>query len=128
MIDIACFSSLSPVAEQTDSVIPKPPLIEHMACDPNKFYAGGDSCFPLDHVSDLSWSLSGMFGRPIRGSCPLAKVPGVEPVHVCANVPDERPIFVSAGGQERRQGDNLRCFLLEGVFLSSRSKNNPLSD
>lgn len=86
-----------------------------MACDPDKFYAGGDSCFPLDHVSDLPWSLSGMFGRPIRGSCPLARVPGVEPVHVCASVPDERPIFASAGGQERRQGDNLRCFVLEGT-------------
>lgn len=101
----------------TDSVIPKPPQIEHMACDPDKPYAGGDSCFPLDYVSDLPWSLSGMFGRPIRGSCPLARVPGVEPVHVCASVPDERPIFVSVGGQERRRGDNLRCFLLEGTSI-----------
>lgn len=96
-----------------------------MACDPNKFYAGSDSCFPLDNVADLSWSLSGMFGRSIRGSCPLARVPGVEPVHVCANVPDERPIFVSAGGQERRQGDDLRCFLLEGVCSSPHAVKQP---
>lgn len=102
-----------------------------MACDPHKFYSGTDSCFPLDHVTDLPWSLSEMFGRSIRGSCPLAVTPGIEPLHVCAHVPDARPIFVSVGGQERRQAENIRCFILEenkefDIILPSQSPPIPL--
>ncbi|RPB16383.1 Gpi16 subunit, GPI transamidase component [Morchella conica CCBAS932] len=96
-----------------DSVIPRPPHLDQMICDPNKFYSGSDSCFPLDDISDLSWSLSEMFGRPIRGSCPLASLPTSQSINVCANVPDQRAIYVSAGGTEVGRGDNIRCFILE---------------
>ncbi|PUU81748.1 GPI transamidase component PIG-T [Tuber borchii] len=95
-----------------DSPVPKPPPIEQLSCDQEKPYAGGDSCFPLSGVTDLPWSLSEMFGRPVRGSCPLAVVPTEEATHVCVNIAEKRSIFVSQGSEERKRSPELRCFTL----------------
>jgi phosphatidylinositol glycan class T len=102
-----------------DSPVPKPPPIEQLSCDPGKPYADDDACFPLSGISDLPWSLSEIFGRPIRGSCPLAVVPDEEPEHVCVAVAEQRSIFVSQSSQERKLSPELRCFTLQGTSFPS---------
>lgn len=112
-----------------DSPVPKPPPIEQLDCDTQKPYAGEDACFPLSGISDLSWSLSEIFGRPVRGSCPLAVVPNEEPEHVCVAVAEQRSIFVSQGSQERRKLPELRCFTLQGnshSYLAGDSSGNTM--
>lgn len=54
-----------------DNPIPRPPPIEEIMCDENKHYNSEDSCFPRDSDAAKDWSLSQIFGRPIKGSCPL---------------------------------------------------------
>ncbi|PWW80305.1 Gpi16 subunit, GPI transamidase component [Tuber magnatum] len=101
---------------QSMSIDVKPVCEESGKCqlqmEQTKPYAGGDSCFPLSGVTDLPWSLSEMFGRPIRGSCPLAVVPTEEATHVCVNIAEQRSIFVSQGSEERKKSPELRCFIL----------------
>ncbi|CAZ84804.1 unnamed protein product [Tuber melanosporum] len=101
---------------QSMSIDVKPVCEEDGKCqlqmEQTKPYAGGDSCFPLSGVTDLPWSLSEMFGRPIRGSCPLAVVPTEEATHVCVNIAEQRSIFVSQGSEERKKSPELRCFIL----------------
>lgn len=54
-----------------DNPIPRPPPLEDVLCDETKHYNAPDTCFPRDSDVDRPWSLSQIFGRPIKGSCPL---------------------------------------------------------
>jgi len=82
-------------------------------CDTSKPYASNDACYPLDITYEQPWSLSEVFGRPIRGSCPLTDEEGAESETVCINVPHERDIYTSAGAVERKREDGLsRCYKL----------------
>jgi phosphatidylinositol glycan class T len=57
--------------------------------------------------------LSEVFGRPIRGSCPLTVEEGTESETVCINVPHERDIYTSVGAVERKREDGVsRCYKL----------------
>jgi phosphatidylinositol glycan class T len=97
--------------QRRDSPVPKPLPVDRLNCDTTKFYGAGDSCFPQTNLNDLPWSLSEIFGRPIKGICPLARS-GSE-AHVCAVVPAQRPIFVSQDSLEITSADgSTRCFVL----------------
>jgi phosphatidylinositol glycan class T len=97
--------------QRRDSPVPKPLPVDRLNCDTTKFYGAGDSCFPQTNLGDLPWSLSEIFGRPIKGVCPLARS-GSE-AHVCAVVPAQRPIFVSQNSLEIISADGgTRCFVL----------------
>jgi GPI-anchor transamidase subunit T len=54
-----------------ESPIPRPPPVEEIACDESKGYHAHDSCYPKPLEGEMEWSLSSIFGRAIRGSCPL---------------------------------------------------------
>ncbi|KAF8459401.1 putative GPI transamidase component Gpi16 [Terfezia claveryi] len=111
-----------------DSPIPKPRPHDQLLCDETKPYLTEDaSCFPLDNLFDLGWSLSEIFGRPITGTCPFGVKEGVEALRVCLEVPDSRPVFLSVGSQERKFDPQLRCFLLpgEGYFDMILPKQRP---
>ncbi|KAK5691777.1 Subunit of the glycosylphosphatidylinositol transamidase complex-like protein [Elasticomyces elasticus] len=51
--------------------IPRPRPIEELECDLTKQYSGGDTCYPKVKKGEMAWSLSRIFGTPIRGSCHL---------------------------------------------------------
>lgn len=99
-----------------DSPVPRPKSVDQLSCDPTKPYAQTtDGCFPQDDVSDLAWSLQELFGRPIRGHCPLAVSSSGAEQHepVCADVPLERAIFITPGAKENKYVSGQRCFVLE---------------
>ena len=54
------------------------------------------------------WSLSDVFGRPIKGTCLVSS----ERLPVCIRVPENRPVFTSGGATEEKNGD-LTCFELD---------------
>lgn len=97
-----------------DNPIPRPKPIEEVSCDDSKHYNSHDSCFPLSSRSEPSWSLQEVFGRPIKGACPLT-ADGPDAETVCINVQPERDIKVetSAKYKETKYEDGfLRCYKL----------------
>jgi len=99
--------------QRRDFPVPRPRSIEQLNCDASKFYGVGDACFPQADRADLPWSLAELFGRPVKGVCPLARSGSEEPAaHVCAIVPAARPIFVMQHSREIKREDGTRCFVL----------------
>ena len=98
-----------------DNPIPRPLPIEEIACDTSKPYNAGDTCYPLDKRAEPSWSLTEIFGRPLKGACPLTDEIGEDSTTVCINVPPEREINVKTDGEyveARSASDTLRCYKL----------------
>ena len=82
-------------------------------CDTTKPYHGADICFPLNHLAEPPWSLSEVFGQPIRGACPLTISVGDGAETVCIEVPRRREINVEAipPYSLRKSKDGLtRCY------------------
>lgn len=94
-----------------DNPIPRPVPREELRCDKTKSYASDDVCFPLDSSKmEEEWRLSGIFGRPLKGPCPMA-TDSIDPV--CIKVPHARNIFTPAGSIEHKNiGGNMRCYAL----------------
>ncbi|KAL8701911.1 MAG: hypothetical protein Q9201_004668 [Fulgogasparrea decipioides] len=96
-----------------DNPIPRPPPTEELICDKTKPYASPDTCFPLGVATSQSWSLSEMFGRPIKGSCLTADAHGNPSEPVCISVPQEHQVQISEGAIERKDpSKNRRCYVL----------------
>lgn len=96
-----------------DNPIPRPVPREDLICDQTKVYAPYDACYPLDTVSAQSWSLTEVFGRPIRGSCLATDTQGEASESLCLNVPHERDVHISEGASQRKiEAGNSRCFTL----------------
>ena len=92
--------------------------MEELVCDTSKPYASDEACYPLDYTSEQSWSLTEVFGRSIKGVCPLGEDDEGAGKTVCINVPHEREVYVSAGTVERKHDDGFsRCFKLPGTTL-----------
>lgn len=98
--------------------IPRPVPQEELVCDQSKPYAAHFACYPLDAGHGQSWSLSEIFGRPIKGSCLATDSEGNDTESLCVRVPHERHVYTSAGAQERKnqEGDS-RCFILPSTDL-----------
>jgi phosphatidylinositol glycan class T len=98
-----------------DNPIPRPLPIEEIECDTSKGYSAGDTCYPLDRTSEPSWNLTEVFGRPLKGACPLTDQEGENADTVCINTPPERTVHVNTTGpyvESRTSGDTLRCYKL----------------
>ena len=93
--------------QKRDSPVPKPRPVDQLSCDPDRPYAGPDACFPRENLADLAWSIWDLFGRPVRGACPLA---AARPA-VCVDVPRERDIYASQGSKEELVS-GTRCYVL----------------
>jgi len=58
-----------------DDPIPRPLPVEQLNCDSSKFYHQyGDACMPLNGPSMPAFSVSEVFGRPIKGYCPATNI------------------------------------------------------
>ncbi|KAF1981966.1 Gpi16 subunit [Aulographum hederae CBS 113979] len=96
-----------------DNPIPRPVPIEQITCDTSKSYSSHDSCYPLRKNVEPSWSLAEVFGRPLKGACPLES--GEASSTVCLDVPSERSVHVQTDGShhESKLNDNTsRCYKL----------------
>ncbi|KAL2173987.1 GPI transamidase component PIG-T [Thermothelomyces heterothallicus CBS 202.75] len=90
-----------------DNPIPRPPPADRLPCNTSKPYHSHDTCFPMDHTNQ-EWSLAQIFGKPVKGTCPLAD-PAVPPV--CLQVPHSRTVFVTQDVSEKKNPDQVsRCF------------------
>ncbi|KAL8921741.1 MAG: hypothetical protein Q9172_003858 [Xanthocarpia lactea] len=96
-----------------DNPIPRPAPADQLKCDTSKPYSSPDACFPMDMSSTQPWSLSDIFGRPIKGSCLATDIHGGRSESVCIRVPYEHQIFTSQGSVERKDPSRShRCYIL----------------
>ena len=96
---------------QSDNPIPKPPPLSELVCDTSKPYHKDNVCFPLDTMQGQDFTLSQVFGRSMKGTCPLTDS-SVPPV--CIQVPDKRSVFSTKGAREVRNKDGQsRCYNIE---------------
>ncbi|KAB5518866.1 GPI transamidase component PIG-T [Coniochaeta sp. 2T2.1] len=94
-----------------DNPIPRPPPSHELKCEPSKPYNSDDTCYPAEYGANQEWTLAQIFGRPMRGTCPLAD-PDVPPV--CIHVPETRSVYNSGGSHEIKNLDGVsRCFKVE---------------
>lgn len=95
---------------QVGNPIPRPRPAAELKCDTSKPYHADNTCFPLDHQLGQEWWLSEIFGKPLKGACPLTD-PSTPPV--CMEIPHSRRVFTSDGATETRNPDGQsRCFSL----------------
>ena len=79
-----------------DNPIPRPLPVEEIPCDDAKSFNAHDTCYPKPVEGEMEWSLSRIFGRPIRGSCPLGKEDGAVSLDLRLDVSSERTVDVVA--------------------------------
>lgn len=102
-----------------DDPIPRPPPIEEIECDTSKGYNGEDTCYPRIKGTEPAWTLEEVFGRPLKGACPLTADSGSGAHTVCINTPPERIVNVTTMGQfleTKLASDTLRCYQLPNGF------------
>jgi len=88
--------------------IPRPPPGHELKCNTSKPYHGDHICYPIGHTAGQEWTLSQIFGKFMKGTCPLTD-PTVLPV--CLHAPDSTSAFVSEGVKEVKNPDRVsRCF------------------
>lgn len=92
-----------------DNPIPRPPPAHELLCDTSKSYHSDHACYPADSLDGQDWTLSQVFGRPMKGTCPLTD-PDVPPV--CVQIPQSRDIYTTEGAREIRS-QNSRCYSLD---------------
>ncbi|KAL6709893.1 Subunit of the glycosylphosphatidylinositol transamidase complex-like protein [Coniothyrium glycines] len=98
-----------------DNPIPRPPPMDQVECDVSKHYNGHDTCYPLNKGTEPAWTLGEVFGRPLKGACPLTDGSSEEANNVCINTPPERIIEVKSNGEYKQSNlayDTLRCYKL----------------
>jgi GPI-anchor transamidase subunit T len=93
--------------QRLDNPIPRPPPSHELKCNTSKPYHSGDTCFPTETLSPQDWTISQVFGKPIKGICPLAD-PAIAPV--CVQAPSSRHIFTSSGVTELKLKETERCY------------------
>ncbi|KAK4957969.1 Subunit of the glycosylphosphatidylinositol transamidase complex-like protein [Elasticomyces elasticus] len=73
--------------------IPRPRPFEELECDGGKQYNGGDTCYPKVKEGEMGWSLSRIFGTPVRGSCHLGD--GHADADITLEVPSDRIVNIT---------------------------------
>ena len=94
-----------------ENPIPRPVPQEKLVCDTTKPYSSDYACYPLDLFQGQPWSLSEVFGRPIKGTCLASSSSDTKVQTVCINVPHERDVYTSQGTTEYKLPSGFsRCF------------------
>ncbi|RDA89677.1 hypothetical protein CP533_3354 [Ophiocordyceps camponoti-saundersi (nom. inval.)] len=93
-----------------DNPIPRPPPSQDLLCDESKPYNGEGACFPADHLHGQHWALSEIFGRAMKGVCPLTD--GKTPP-ICLQVPDSRTVSVTRASSSdiKHPSGMSRCYI-----------------
>ena len=100
-----------------DDPIPRPIEQARLPCDENKQYnVYGDACFPRPADNIEPFNLTEVFGRSIKGSCPLSSNSKKQSASICIEDGVGKPITVNTTGSHSEQvrDKTTRCFNLEG--------------
>ncbi|KAI1817309.1 Gpi16 subunit [Poronia punctata] len=91
-----------------DNPIPRPSPGHDLKCNTSKPYHSEDTCYPTDFAEGDDWSLDRVFGKAMKGTCPITDS-DVPPV--CIHVPHTRDIFATDGSTEiKNPNEPSRCY------------------
>jgi GPI-anchor transamidase subunit T len=94
-----------------DNPIPRPPPGHELKCDVSKPYHNDNTCFPADYALGQDWTLSQIFGKTMKGACPLTN-PDIPPV--CIQVPHSNDVYTSGGLTEVKDPTKqTRCYQID---------------
>ncbi|CAI4217426.1 unnamed protein product [Parascedosporium putredinis] len=85
-----------------DNPIPRPKPLHELKCDTTKPYHADGGCYPLDHALGQEWTLSQIFGKSLKGTCPLTN-PETPGVHGSAQLPPRVHLCRRCGNEEPRR-------------------------
>lgn len=100
-----------------DDPIPRPVDVAQLSCDGNKPYnAYGDSCFPQRTSTVSSFNLTDVFGRPIKGTCPLSSNSDTLRATLCVERSVQFKLSTNTTGaySEEVRNATTRCFKMPG--------------
>lgn len=98
-----------------DNPIPRPLPVDQIDCDTSKPYNGEDTCYPLIKGTEPGWTLEEVFGRPLKGACPLTEHTGDAANTVCIHAVPERTVATNTSGdflETKFASDTIRCYKL----------------
>ena len=96
-----------------DDPIPRPVDKSALPCAPDKpYHQYGDSCFPITAKEMPAFTLTDVFGKPIKGSCPLSSHDQDDPIVVCIQGSVQSGFVGNSTGTytEVKRGEQERCF------------------
>ncbi|KFY41345.1 hypothetical protein V495_04965 [Pseudogymnoascus sp. VKM F-4514 (FW-929)] len=98
-----------------DNPIPRPVPYHELKCDTSKPYNSDHTCFPLDEAQGEDWTLSQIFGHPLKGLCSLAEE---DAESVCINIDNDAEVYTSGNAVERKDGSGfMRCYKLSNEIF-----------
>ena len=104
-----------------DDPIPRPKPIEEIECDTSKHYNSDDTCYPSRSDAEMAWSLSKIFGTPVRGSCHLAD--SQHKFDITLEVAEDRNVNLTTATQVASSGRNS----IRRLRLPDGNENSDLS-
>ncbi|KAI5199567.1 putative GPI transamidase component Gpi16 [Aureobasidium subglaciale] len=98
--------------------IPRPPPLEEIDCNTDKWYNNPDTCYPRERSTERAWTLSKVFGRPVRGSCHVNEGAAPESVILHTAAGQESEVTTEEPYAEHDSGDGLLRYVLpeSGAF------------
>ena len=97
----------------SDDPIPRPVQQNTLPCDETKPYGVfGDSCFPKPPETLEGFTLEEVFGRPIKGTCPLISEGDQYPPTLCIDDATKPDIVPQTNGSYTESTSNGRCFVM----------------
>lgn len=110
--------------------IPRPPPIEEIECDESKPWNGHDTCCPKALTGEPGWTLSKVFGHPVKGACDLGLSVGHEMgFDVTLEVPTERVVnAVGSDAYGTASNSNRHYQLSPGSIFDLDLPAQPSSD
>ena len=102
-----------------DDPIPRPVDQAQLSCDETKPYNGyGDSCFPKQKTTMSAFNLTDVFGRPMKGSCPLSNIDHKPVASLCVEESVQFKLTPNTTGSFSEEIRNVttRCFKLPGIY------------
>lgn len=92
-----------------------------LTCDQTKFYSKyGDACFPAPSDTLAGFKVSEVFGRPLKGSCPLSEINGEIPAALCLDTsasPTVHP-FPEGGYHTEEVDEHTKCWRMPGQLAN----------
>ncbi|KAK1017518.1 Subunit of the glycosylphosphatidylinositol transamidase complex-like protein [Friedmanniomyces endolithicus] len=105
--------------------IPRPRPVEELECDESKSYHASDTCYPRRKEGEMAWSLSQIFGTPVRGSCHVAD--GDESPDVSLEISPDRAVEVLHSGSNETFMSHAQDQRLRVYRLSDSGKYTDIS-
>lgn len=97
--------------------------MSQLSCDQSKSYNQyGDACFPAPSDTLAGFKISEVFGRPLKGSCPLATAEGAILPALCIDISASPTVYAAPEGDYHVEDydGHTKCWRMPGKLDETR--------